>query len=128
MSETGDLIISVGPYRLGDVVQLHGPEQFNELRDELIELRRKAEAYDHLFGTGAPVPAPHVYVQWKVTHLFGSFRCTCGALGSVDDQFAYTVECGACGNVWELPVNLPVIASAETEPHVLVHVDEGRRP
>jgi hypothetical protein len=101
--------------------------ELKALHDELIELRRKAAAYDRLFAPPAApdwkAPPPYIYVQWKGTELCGDFHCECGASGHIDDGFAYSVLCeGGCGRVWELPVNLPLIVGRD-EPHVVVHVD-----
>ncbi len=43
-----------------------------------------------------------VFIQWKGTNLCMDFYCPCGAHGHVDEQFAYYVECEACGDVFEL--------------------------
>lgn len=127
-----DRIIGNGPFVAGqpqpDWMRWPTGADYNELRDELIELRRKAAAYDRLFAPPvAPdwnAPTPNVFVQWKGTELCGDFHCSCGASGHIDDLFAYSVECGGCGKVWELPINLPLIEGRD-EPHVLVHTREG---
>jgi len=125
MPELSDYLVEHGPFALGQCLvppRLNLPARFNELRDELIELRRKAAAYDQLFDLSKQTPTPYVFVQWKGTELCGDFHCSCGAHGHLDDQFAYSVECSACGRIWELPINLPLIDGRD-EPHVFVQMD-----
>lgn len=60
--------------------------------------------------------SPHVWVQYKGTQLCADFHCSCGARGHIDDGFAYTAECGACGQVWVLPMTLPLIRVEDADP------------
>lgn len=46
---------------------------------------------------------PSIWIQWKGTGLCADFRCACGAEGHIDEYFAYSIRCGACGQVWLLP-------------------------
>lgn len=128
-----DRIIEAGPFANGQVLppelvrEIFKTATLNELRAELIELRRKAAAYDRLHAPPAApdwnAPAPYLYVQWKGTELCGDFHCACGAIGHIDDElFAYAVQCGRCGAIWELPIHMPLIEGRD-EPRVLVHVD-----
>lgn len=45
---------------------------------------------------------PHGWIQWKGTDVCLDFKCTCGAHGHVDAEFAYIVKCGKCGQRFEL--------------------------
>ena len=71
---------------------------------------------------------PHVWVQYKGTHLCADFHCVCGAQGHIDDGFAYAVQCGACGQRWVLPQTLKLtrIEDADWQPEsvpVEMHAD-----
>ncbi len=48
-------------------------------------------------------PDPHAFIQWKGTDVCMDFWCKCGAQGHFDGDFAYTVKCGKCGTVYEMP-------------------------
>lgn len=43
---------------------------------------------------------PHGWIQWKGTDVCMDIHCKCGALGHIDDMFAYHVKCHACGTVY----------------------------
>jgi hypothetical protein len=43
-----------------------------------------------------------MFVQWKGTEVCLDFHCECGYSGHIDDSFAYYVECGGCGAVYEM--------------------------
>jgi len=49
-----------------------------------------------------------MFIQWKGTDLCADFHCDCGYNGHIDDDFTYYVECGGCGAVYEM--GLQVIA------------------
>lgn len=53
--------------------------------------------YTQVAGTDA-----ETFIQWKGTEVCIDLRCPCGHHGHVDDSFAYFVECGGCGAVYEL--------------------------
>lgn len=46
---------------------------------------------------------PYGWVQWKGTDACMDIHCACGALGHVDGDFAYRVQCDACGALYYLP-------------------------
>lgn len=43
------------------------------------------------------------FIQWKNTDVCLDFRCECGWSGHYDGDFAYTLRCGGCERVWEMP-------------------------
>lgn len=43
-----------------------------------------------------------MFIQWKGTTVCLDFRCPCGFDGHVDGAYAYYVECGGCGAVYEM--------------------------
>lgn len=45
---------------------------------------------------------PHGWIQWKGTNVCMDVRCECGELTHVDEDFCYYVECGNCGEVYEV--------------------------
>lgn len=53
--------------------------------------------------------APHGWIQWKGTDVCMDFRCSCGVSTHLDADFAYAIECDACGATYEM------------NPHVLAH-------
>lgn len=46
---------------------------------------------------------PHAFIQWKGTDVCLDFYCVCGAGGHFDGYFAYYIQCGECGKVYETP-------------------------
>lgn len=42
------------------------------------------------------------WVQWKGTMLCADITCACGVGDHIDAQFAYTVKCAGCGQVYTL--------------------------
>lgn len=58
---------------------------------------RRAEVFEQHPGTDAKT-----FLQWKGTDVCIDVRCTCGAEGHLDGDFAYFVECPACGAVYEM--------------------------
>lgn len=60
---------------------------------------------------------PCGWIQWKGTNVCMDVRCECGALGHVDAEFAYHVECSACGRVYAVGayVKLVPVTRAEIE-------------
>jgi hypothetical protein len=57
--------------------------------------------------------AATVWVQYKGTELCADFACTCGRGGHIDARFAYSVQCGACGQIWVLPQTLKLVRAEE---------------
>lgn len=49
---------------------------------------------------------PHAFIQWRGTDVCMDFYCDCGRHGHYDGDFAYTVKCPGCNQVWEMPWNL----------------------
>lgn len=43
-----------------------------------------------------------MFIQWKGTSLCMDFYCECGRDGHINDTFAYFVECGGCGAIYEM--------------------------
>jgi transcription elongation factor Elf1 len=43
-----------------------------------------------------------MFIQWKGTEVCLDFNCPCGHEGHVDAGFAYFVECGGCGAVYQM--------------------------
>jgi hypothetical protein len=44
---------------------------------------------------------PHGWIQWKGTDVCLDVYCACGHHGHVDAEFAYTIRCPECGQVYE---------------------------
>lgn len=53
--------------------------------------------------------ATHGWIQWKGTDVCLDLRCECGALTHFDGEFAYALECSACGRTYAM------------NPHVKAH-------
>lgn len=51
-----------------------------------------------------PIPSAEAetFIQWKGTEVCMDFHCPCGHHGHIDSGFAYFVECGGCGALFEL--------------------------
>lgn len=58
---------------------------------------------------------PHAWIQWKGTQVCMDVHCTCGAHTHLDAEFAYSVQCGACGQVWAMCANVRMIPSTAEE-------------
>lgn len=72
-------------------------------------------------------PTPHGWIQWKGTDVCMDVRCSCGALTHLDAEFAYTIQCGACGAKFHVNPHVelvPVEASDELA-DVLVTQGDG---
>lgn len=54
-----------------------------------------------------------MFIQWKGTKICMDFLCQCGERSHGDGEFAYNVECGACGAFYEM--GLQVIAKRVEE-------------
>lgn len=52
---------------------------------------------------------PHGWIQWKGTDVCLDVHCSCGAHTHLDADFAYYVQCGACGKLWALSANVRMI-------------------
>lgn len=50
-----------------------------------------------------PFLEANAFIQWKGTDVCMDFRCTCGGSFHFDGFFAYAVQCGDCGTIWEMP-------------------------
>jgi hypothetical protein len=76
---------------------------------------------------GDRAPRPKAFIQWKGTDVCLDFHCTCGEQGHIDDDFAYYVQCMACGAVYEMPVTVPMRRLLEgEEPRMEPKVDDGQ--
>jgi hypothetical protein len=70
---------------------------------------RMTKDYDGEFPYAKPEGSDaSMFIQWKNTKLCMDFRCQCGEYSHGDGDFAYNVECGACGAIYEM--GLQVIA------------------
>jgi len=59
------------------------------------------------YGSGAArtdPEEPYAFIQWKGTDVCMDFHCECGEHNHFDGDFAYVVQCAACGQEWEMPV------------------------
>lgn len=65
-----------------------------------------------------PGTAAEVYIQWKGTDVCLDFHCPCGIDSHLDDSFAYSVRCVACGRTFDLGTQVLVIEtdSPQSEP------------
>ena len=57
--------------------------------------------------------APHGWIQWKGTKVCMDVHCDCGAQSHVDGEFAYVIQCGACGKEWAVSSTVRLYALAE---------------
>lgn len=69
---------------------------------------------------------PELFVQWKGTEVCGDFFCRCGAKSHIHADFCYTIRCGRCGQVWEVPTVLALTPVDEDEPNVVAEPDDPR--
>lgn len=71
-----------------------------------------------------------MFIQWKGTTVCMDFHCQCGAHVHGDGDFAYNVECGACGAFYEMGTQ--VIAKRVDQPDgaclYLVHDEPDNTP
>lgn len=84
-----------------------GKEALAQAREE-----RKREA------ARARTAGPHGWIQWKGTSVCMDVWCACGELTHVDAEFAYTIRCGACGQLYDVlgeVILVPVPKEAEDE-------------
>lgn len=44
---------------------------------------------------------PFAWIQWKGTNVCMDIHCACGELLHLDAEFAYYIQCGECGQVYE---------------------------
>lgn len=58
---------------------------------------------------------PHAWIQWKGTGVCMDVWCSCGVMTHVDAEFAYYVECGACGKYWAMCANVRMIEVSKEE-------------
>jgi len=61
------------------------------------------------------VEGPHCWIQWKGTGVCMDFHCACGKHGHVDAEFAYNVQCPACGRVWVMGSHVRMYEPTEEE-------------
>ena len=47
-----------------------------------------------------PPPRPYGFIQWKGTDVCMDLNCSCGHLGHIDDEFAYSIRCRQCGQTY----------------------------
>lgn len=67
-------------------------------------------AFERIEQADAEVRAgPHAWIQWKGTTVCMNVRCSCGARGHVDAEFAYRVQCAACDKVWHVSGNVRLV-------------------
>ena len=52
---------------------------------------------------------PFAYIQWKGTDVCMDVHCSCGAMGHVDADFTYYVQCGACKKVYAVCANVRLV-------------------
>src|SRR5262245_24727509 len=62
-----------------------------------------------------PNDRPHNFIQWKGTDVCMDVYCKCGAHTHLDAEFAYYVQCGKCGTIWEL-ANFVEMREVERQP------------
>ena len=47
-----------------------------------------------------PEGTPCGWIQWKGTDVCMDVRCKCGETTHLDADFAYLIQCGACGRMY----------------------------
>lgn len=47
-----------------------------------------------------PPAEPYGWVQWKGTDVCMDIHCDCGEIGHIHGEFAYYVQCRACGKTY----------------------------
>ncbi len=76
------------------------------------------DGYGHLAPRGDDVAPPSAFIQWKGTDVCLDFYCSCGQGGGhVDAEFAYAIQCHACGRVFQMPDLVPLIEIDATALH-----------
>jgi hypothetical protein len=70
-----------------------------------------------------------VFLQWKGTDACFDFTCACGNSDHIDGDFAYYVQCEACGQVYEMPTQLTATPVDDSRGHVpmTAHREEDGR-
>jgi hypothetical protein len=52
---------------------------------------------------------PHGWIQWKGTVVCLDVHCSCGEHTHIDADFAYLIQCGACGRVYGLNGHIELV-------------------
>jgi len=48
-------------------------------------------------------------IQWKGTDACLDIHCECGKHTHFDGLFAYSIECGKCGQMYDLPTTITLL-------------------
>ena len=69
-----------------------------------------ADVRDYIEWAHTPVDGSdaEARIQWKGTDVCLDFECPCGEGSHLDDCFAYSVQCPACGATYDLGVQVRV--------------------
>lgn len=60
-----------------------------------------------------------MFIQWKNTNIYMGFRCQCGEQCHGEGTYAYHVQCGACGAVYEMGLQVAVKRRPELQDSML---------
>lgn len=80
----------------------------------------KQHPYEPFPGTDATC-----FIQWKGTDVCLDVHCACGHHGHFDGDFAYFVQCPACGAVYELGTQVKLV---KTDDHYDPKMLDGNPP
>lgn len=53
---------------------------------------------------------PYGFIQWKGTKVCMDVHCLCGAHCHIDDDFCYSIQCGRCGQVYDVDFSVQLFA------------------
>ena len=77
-----------------------------------------------------PFDGPRGWIQWKGTDVCMDVHCACGDQFHIDGDFAYEVQCRACGQVYAVNGNVMLhpIAESTTGGGPLMSDDQDEDP
>lgn len=58
---------------------------------------------------------PYGWIQWKGTNVCMDIHCRCGEHTHIDGDFAYTIRCGKCGQLYGTCANVRLLPITEEE-------------
>ena len=67
---------------------------------------------------------PHGWIQWKGTDVCMDIYCKCGHHSHIDADFAYSVECPACGTCYHCNPHVELIELTERPTNCLKRGEE----
>lgn len=71
--------------------------------------------YEAIYSQDNPPGEAHGWIQWKGTNVCMDVHCSCGALTHIDADFAYYIQCGACGKQYATGCNVKLIPLTEEQ-------------